>query len=149
MCIYIYIERERCRYRYTHVCIYIYIYIHIHTHIICKCPNKLARHESFRYYAVMLRSNARIAQLTVQRLPIGFSCFAEQAVVSVFVVVMFCLKDSLRGSSVNIGTIQRRLAWPLRKDDAHTSRSVNLFMGMGFLRPPKKPCPKHMSLQYA
>ena len=29
--------------------------------------------------------------------------------------------DSLRGSSVNIGTIQRRLAWPLRKDDAHTS----------------------------
>ena len=32
--------------------------------------------------------------------------------------------DSLRGSSVNIGTIQRRLAWPLRKDDTHTSRSV-------------------------
>ena len=34
-----------------------------------------------------------------------------------------CL-DSLRGSSVEIGTIQRRLAWPLRKDDAHKSRSV-------------------------
>ena len=33
--------------------------------------------------------------------------------------------DSLRGSSVKIGTIQRRLAWPLRKDDAHKSRSVN------------------------
>ena len=33
--------------------------------------------------------------------------------------------DSLRGSSVNIGTIQRRLAWPLRKDDTHKSRSVN------------------------
>ena len=32
--------------------------------------------------------------------------------------------DSLRGSSVNIGTIQRRLAWPLRKDDTYTSRSV-------------------------
>ena len=29
-----------------------------------------------------------------------------------------CL-DSLRGSSVKIGTIQRRLAWPLRKDDTH------------------------------
>ena len=27
--------------------------------------------------------------------------------------------DSLRGSSVKIGTKQRRLAWPLRKDDTH------------------------------
>ena len=33
--------------------------------------------------------------------------------------------DSLRGSSVKIGTIQTRLAWPLRKDDKHQSRSVN------------------------
>ena len=33
--------------------------------------------------------------------------------------------DSLRGSSVKIGTIQRRLAWPLRKEDTHKSRSVN------------------------
>ena len=35
------------------------------------------------------------------------------------------LLDSLPRSSVNIGTIQRRLAWPLRKDDTHRSRSVN------------------------
>ena len=28
-------------------------------------------------------------------------------------------EDSLRGSSVNIGAMQRRLAWPLRKDDTH------------------------------
>ena len=35
--------------------------------------------------------------------------------------------DSLRGSSVKIGTIQRRLAWPLRKDDTHKSRSVTYF----------------------
>ena len=35
--------------------------------------------------------------------------------------------DSLRGSSVKIGTIQRRLAWPLRKDDTHKSRSVQNF----------------------
>ena len=34
-------------------------------------------------------------------------------------------QDSLRGSSIKIGTIQRRLAWPLRKDDTHKSRSVN------------------------
>jgi hypothetical protein len=36
--------------------------------------------------------------------------------------------DSLRGSSVKIGTIQRRLAWPLRKDDTHKSRSVIIFL---------------------
>ena len=36
--------------------------------------------------------------------------------------------DSLRGSSVKIGTIQRRLAWPLRKDDTHKSRSVDNFV---------------------
>ena len=34
--------------------------------------------------------------------------------------------DSLRGSSVKIGTIQRRLAWPLRKDDTHTNRSTRM-----------------------
>ena len=39
--------------------------------------------------------------------------------------------DSLRGSSVNIGTIQRGLAWPLRKDDTHKSRSVNNILGGG------------------
>ena len=33
--------------------------------------------------------------------------------------------DSLRESSVKIGTIHGRLAWPLRKDDTHKSRSVN------------------------
>ena len=38
--------------------------------------------------------------------------------------------DSLRGSSVKLGTIQRRLAWPLRKDDTHKSRSVNYFSAL-------------------
>ena len=36
--------------------------------------------------------------------------------------------DSLRGSSVKIGTMQRRLAWPLRKDDTHESGSVLNFL---------------------
>ena len=36
--------------------------------------------------------------------------------------------DSLRGSSVKIGTIQRRLAWPLRQDDTHKSRRVDNFV---------------------
>ena len=39
--------------------------------------------------------------------------------------------DSLRGSSDKIGTIQRRLAWPLRKDDTHKSRSVNIILRAG------------------
>ena len=43
-------------------------------------------------------------------------------------VTKFYFSDSLRGSSVKIGTIQRRLAWPLRKDDTHKSRSVNNFL---------------------
>ena len=38
--------------------------------------------------------------------------------------------DSLRGSSDKIGTIQRRLAWPLRKNDTHKSRSVTSFLVM-------------------
>ena len=42
--------------------------------------------------------------------------------------VIFIL-DSLRGSSVKIGTIQRRLAWPLRKDDTQKSRMVSNFFG--------------------
>jgi hypothetical protein len=37
------------------------------------------------------------------------------------------LLDSLRGSSVKMGTIQRSLAWPLHKDDTHKSRSVIIF----------------------
>ena len=35
---------------------------------------------------------------------------------------MAILLDSLRGSSVAIGTMQRRLAWPLRQDDTHKSQ---------------------------
>ena len=41
--------------------------------------------------------------------------------------MIIIMRDSLRGSSVKIGTIQRILAWPLRKDDTHKSRSVNNF----------------------
>ena len=41
--------------------------------------------------------------------------------------------DSFRGTSAKIGTIQRRLAWPLRKDDTLTSRSVSQFFWTFFL----------------
>ena len=49
--------------------------------------------------------------------------------------------DSLRGSSVNTGPIQRRLAWSLRKDDTHThtSRSVNKWQHL-------LPCFIHLSI---
>ena len=40
-------------------------------------------------------------------------------------------KDSIRGSSVKLGPIERRLAWPLREDDTHTSRSVSHFVICG------------------
>ena len=30
--------------------------------------------------------------------------------------------------STKIGTIQRRLAWPLRKDDTHKSRTYHFFV---------------------
>ena len=42
--------------------------------------------------------------------------------------------DSFRGSSVKIGTIQRRLAWPLRKDDTHKLRSDTSFFAHRDLR---------------
>jgi hypothetical protein len=50
------------------------------------------------------------------------------------------LLDSLRGSSVKIGTIQRRLAWPLRKDDTHKSRSVNIFLATSPTPHPARGC---------
>ncbi|AES71930.1 hypothetical protein MTR_3g084270 [Medicago truncatula] len=39
------------------------------------------------------------------------------------------------GTSDKIGTIQRRLAWPLRKDDTHKSRNgPNFFLTFFFLQ---------------
>ena len=35
--------------------------------------------------------------------------------------------DFFRGSSVKIGTIQRRLAWPLRKDDTQNREAFHIF----------------------
>ena len=43
--------------------------------------------------------------------------------------MMTLILDSLRGSSVKIGTIQRRLAWPLRKDDTATLGKEPYFFG--------------------
>ena len=47
----------------------------------------------------------------------------------IYIYIYICSTDSLRESSVKIGTIHRRLAWPLRKDDIHacsmTSHSIS------------------------
>ena len=90
---------DRCLHMYVYsMCIYIYIYIYIHN-------GKIGTIQRFLNILMILYYNNvwYYTSITteIQRL------------------------DSLRGSSVKIGTIQRILAWPLRKDDAHKSRSVN------------------------
>ena len=45
-------------------------------------------------------------------------------------VQLYTLDPLRRFPSVKIGTIQRRLAWPLRKDDTHKSRSVTNFFNI-------------------
>ena len=42
--------------------------------------------------------------------------------------VLYYVKDSLRGSSVKLGTVQIILGWLLRKDDTQNSRSVNIII---------------------
>ena len=48
------------------------------------------------------------------------------------------MSEPLRGASVKIGTIQRRLPWPLRKDDTHKSRSVHNVFAIFPDAPPQK-----------
>ena len=55
------------------------------------------------------------------------ACSFDYNIISKHLACGIFQSDPLRGSSVKIGTIQRRLAWPLRKDDTHKSRSVNNF----------------------
>ena len=50
----------------------------------------------------------------------------------IIIIIMYIIHirtglGSLRGSSVKFGTMQRRFAWPLRKDDTHKSRTVSNF----------------------
>ena len=72
----------------------------------------------------LLKSKNRGAQSCVGkgRRRQGVGSFVRSSYVSALCPVVM---DSLRESSVKLGTIQRRLAWPLRKDDTHKSRSVN------------------------
>ena len=59
-----------------------------------------------------------------------------------------CGKCTCFGSTYNkIGTIQRRLAWPLRKDDTHKSRSVNNFFLICCVKPSLKRAWKNQNAQ--
>ena len=57
--------------------------------------------------------------------PMGASSSRCGYIISYHIIYDNHVMDSLRGSSVKIGTTQIILAWPLRKDDTHKSRSVN------------------------
>ena len=75
--------------------------------------------ESYVYttvYTHTVRYTRRKAVMSAAVYPNGIEAPQQQA----FKV------DSLRGSSVEFGTIQRILSWPLRKGDTHKSRSVNI-----------------------
>ena len=82
----------------------------------------------------------RVGELLTQQMLLSrhMPTIAEQLTASGIPLAIQAPLDSLRGSSVKIGTIQRRLAWPLRKDDTHKSRSVsNFFCGLVFQLVPK------------
>ena len=54
--------------------------------------------------------------------------FLKASTFDIFKYLVFhILRRNPSGSSVKIGTIQRRLAWPLRKDDTHKSRMYHFF----------------------
>ena len=93
------------------MCIYIYIYIHIHTHYsICICMYVCI-------YIYRERERERERQRERER---------ERYILS----VGFPSGIPFRGSSVGVGTVQRRFARPPRKGDARKPRSENR-VGLG------------------
>ena len=89
MCIYIYIYREIYI---LHIYIYIYKHIYIYIYI-------------YKHTSVLDRLPVLVGGRSNQRGNVTTRHESTQPL------------DSLRGSSVNVGMIQRKLAPPLRKDD--------------------------------
>ena len=48
----------------------------------------------------------------------------------IYICIILPCSDSLRGSSVKIGAMQRRLAWPPRKDGTRKPRSVKQHLAL-------------------
>ncbi|CAN0841133.1 hypothetical protein LINGRAHAP2_LOCUS3106 [Linum grandiflorum] len=78
----------------------------------------------------MTRINREMVQIFFAGIP--HRLFCKLAIYIYMLVQQLYIVPS--GTSDKIGTIQRRLAWPLRKDDTHKSRNGPNF----FFRPP--PC---------
>ena len=95
------------------MCIYIYIYIYIYPY---RCIKKKKKK------SVSIRIYLKKEYLSIYQYIYIYITKERQYI---YLSIRKGKTDSLRGSSVKIGTIQRRLAWPLRKDDTHKSRSVN------------------------
>ena len=87
----------------------------------CRVMNE-CQHDVFDYW-VWKAAGLANCKVLVGKIEVWTMCFPIPS-------HLFCkhLLDSLRGSSDKIGTIQRRLAWPLRKDATHKSRSVPSFL---------------------
>ena len=142
-CVYIYI--------YTYVCIYIcisiylslslYIYIYIHTHIyVLRALRAIGRTPISLLLLLLYIIITIISNNIIYYYYYYYCCYYY--CISLLLLLLLLLsggtigrtpQDSLRGSSVKIGTIQRRLAWPLRKDDTRKSRSVNISFGSSLL----------------
>ena len=144
--IYIYI------YIYTHICVYIYIYIYTHIFAqasISRCSLQLSGPPRFRGWLNAIGTLVELCWPTAIVHRAQFTCRIESDQPSTQAANqpasqlskrrtrrsqwrqgkakhVFEQLDSLRGSSVKIGTIQRRSAWPPRKDDTHKSRSENM-----------------------
>ena len=116
----------------SYVYIYIYIYICIHTETL----KETKKHTTIRsgrdvwmpFWHIAFRLRTWTLSLTV------FSLWCKATLDSSFVLkcplkakpTWGCLcRLHFNGLSVQIGTMRRRLAWPLCKDDMHTSKIVN------------------------
>ena len=95
---------------------YIYTYIQYNVHV-----------NMYVGVTITITINADITTTIIIAIVISVVMRTSRICVRMHAYMHMCL-GFLWGSSVELGTTQRRLAWPLRKDDTHNSRSVNNFM---------------------
>ena len=84
------------------ICIYIYIYIYIYE----GARSRLISGTNRRYFTLDFNTQ------------VFFYDAMLYYIILYYTILYYTILDSLWGSSGKIGTMQRRLAWALRKDDA-------------------------------